>query len=873
MYKFRWTVSGGPTPPCPWPALGKHSDVTVYFGDYMSDPNNPSTYYFIGPLHNIPIAADPNGSHTMPLPGAPQYNLRFAVDDQCNGDLVLTAYIAGDGSVCANAFDVWDANLVFTYSNNLTLKGTDPWGTDGRFTASNFSGGSYMAMKVTDPSPNTADITIAHSTTAGPYKTVSTLVDMTGNTIADWTPVAQIKFTKASTGGPYNFSWYWEYPSTGPGYRTIVYIPPMDVPNYSKTIDQGVILLPSRLLGLLDNSGDLNAPPTSAVLKDDATICNGDWAYLSVDFTGGSGAGLGPYIVTLKANGVDMTPTLSYTSGNSIPVNPTTTTTYEISSITYDGNCTTTVGSGTPVVTVNPHPTATITGDNTICNGDNTDLSITFTGTAPFIFDIDGATHTAYAMTTTVNVHPTLTTTYHVTALTDAHCTGTGADLGGSVVVTVNPRPTASLAGDKTICIGTSTTLTVTVTTTAGPWTGTLTDGTTFGSSTSPFTVLVSPTTTTTYHIATLINEPTGCSGSGSDLTGGAVVTVNTLSDPPMAGSDYTICRGGDVSLSLSPSGAIGTGGHVVWFKGSCGDGASDYVSLDNPYLVNPTTTTTYYGAYYDPGACDHTTTCATFVVHVEDVKVAIKVYLQGPWNGTNMNAWLHTGSWNYLPTSSPYNTSSTPAYPGADVTLGSIPSNNNIVDWIVVGLRDGSTFSSTTGWKSGFLMNNGSIKDVDASSDLALPAALINHPYYIVVVHRNHLGVLSNGPVSFDCSLTGPTTSYDFTTGNAYRTAPGSSYDPQVYFAPPYSTAAYAMWAGDATAWVENLGYIGDGSINAADWYDWYYKNGLLGYYGGDMNLDTSTDSFDTNSFWAPNNGRMSQALRNVGPPFYYVY
>ncbi|MBL0146579.1 MAG: hypothetical protein IPP48_13425 [Chitinophagaceae bacterium] len=91
--------------------------------------------------------------------------------------------------------------------------------------------------------------------------------------------------------------------------------------------------------------------------------------------------------------------------------------------------------------------------------------------------------------------------------------------------IIVRPRPTGVISGTTTICNGSSASLSIALTGT-GPWSGTLSNGSSFSGSTSPITVSVSPTTSTTYTIATLSDA--NCTAIAADMTGSAVVTVNT---------------------------------------------------------------------------------------------------------------------------------------------------------------------------------------------------------------------------------------------------------------------------------------------------------------------------------------------------------
>ncbi|MFT3911082.1 MAG: T9SS type A sorting domain-containing protein [Ferruginibacter sp.] len=148
-----------------------------------------------------------------------------------------------------------------------------------------------------------------------------------------------------------------------------------------------------------------------------------------------------------------------------------------------------------------------------------------------------------------VTATPTTTTTYTATATNAFGCTA-----AGTATITVNPRPTGTLSGGATYCAGqgsTATTLSIAVTG-AGPWSGTLSPGAVpFSGSSSPITVSVTPSSTTTYTIATLNGSQ--CSSIAADLSGSATVTINPVPAIPTItpAGPITQC-GGTVTLTSS---------------------------------------------------------------------------------------------------------------------------------------------------------------------------------------------------------------------------------------------------------------------------------------------------------------------------------
>jgi len=94
------------------------------------------------------------------------------------------------------------------------------------------------------------------------------------------------------------------------------------------------------------------------------------------------------------------------------------------------------------------------------------------------------------------------------------------AELITSAPIRILNAPAASIAGSATVNQGESSSVLVNLSGN-GPWSGTLTNGTTFSAAASPVILAVQPTQTTTYALATVRN---GC-GAGT-VSGQAVVTV-----------------------------------------------------------------------------------------------------------------------------------------------------------------------------------------------------------------------------------------------------------------------------------------------------------------------------------------------------------
>lgn len=98
------------------------------------------------------------------------------------------------------------------------------------------------------------------------------------------------------------------------------------------------------------------------------------------------------------------------------------------------------------VITYKPMPSISFAGGGTICPGDSKTLTVTFTGVAPFSFTytdgttpivINGITSNSYQFT----VSPVVTTTYRITAFSDAGCNDNSNNFSEIVAVILVVTP------------------------------------------------------------------------------------------------------------------------------------------------------------------------------------------------------------------------------------------------------------------------------------------------------------------------------------------------------------------------------------------------------------------------------------------------
>jgi len=230
---------------------------------------------------------------------------------------------------------------------------------------------------------------------------------------------------------------------------------------------------------------------------------------------------------------------------------------------------------------------------------------------------------------------------------------------------------------------------------------------------------------------------------------------------------------------------------------------------------------------------------CIKVYTH-ETTKVNLKVFLEGPFNGSDLNTNLTALP--DFPLLQPYNDNPWNYFGEEDIS--NLPTN--VVDWVLVELRDtcgpasAANGSSVVARRAGLLLSNGTITDLDGISPLEFKLT-IRENLYVVIYHRNHLPVISAQALQKEDGLY----SYDFSDG--VTKALGEALAQK-----ELTSGVYGMIAGDAEA----SGLINDSDIDSY----WQNQAGQQGYKQADFNLNKEVNNSDKADYWWPNEGSSKQ-------------
>jgi uncharacterized protein YjdB len=277
------------------------------------------------------------------------------------------------------------------------------------------------------------------------------------------------------------------------------------------------------------------------------------------------------------------------------------------------------------------------------------------------------------------------------------------------------------------------------------------------------------------------IQDNLNCAIAKQLITTNAVSALNSTVgvDDFMAGFEGVNIAGNVLSNDSDPEGELQT----VLSQGSSSNpiliaSGSYYLNTDGSFEFMP------LPGFSGPveivyTVCDNNTTsfCTDATLHLlilSDIRVNIRVYLEGalmqnggakgsdnrPLMRDNLRNNTLTGQ-NYLPVSDPYtfNTAfvkikSKYTHHGAGLlakyqtipdpeTVFGVTGENAIVDWVFVELRSKSDYTKLLATRSGLVQRDGDVVDLDGVNSLAFPGISADS-FYVVVRHRNHLGVMS---------------------------------------------------------------------------------------------------------------------------------
>ncbi|NQT24345.1 VCBS repeat-containing protein [candidate division KSB1 bacterium] len=219
---------------------------------------------------------------------------------------------------------------------------------------------------------------------------------------------------------------------------------------------------------------------------------------------------------------------------------------------------------------------------------------------------------------------------------------------------------------------------------------------------------------------------------------------------------------------------------------------------------------------YYSPGS----------YTQPAPAKLNMQVFLEGPYDADANAMTTELKDQGFIPLQSPY--SEDPS------TAEAIP--DDAVDWVLLELRETLSGDSVFS-RSLILQSDGQIVDLDGTSPV--PLHVVRGQYYLVLKHRNHLGVITT-----DLERLSP----DSTTTVDLRSDAAKVHNSVINL---LEAGVYGLYAADGNK---------DGIVKNDDKNDiWRPDVGLSGYFNADFNLDYIVKNDDKNDYWRQNVGMQS--------------
>lgn len=222
------------------------------------------------------------------------------------------------------------------------------------------------------------------------------------------------------------------------------------------------------------------------------------------------------------------------------------------------------------------------------------------------------------------------------------------------------------------------------------------------------------------------------------------------------------------------------------------------------------------------------------FEVLIPPVVVQVSAWLGGAYSGGQMSGSLANN--NLLPLTQPYNQPPW-NYAGTE-TVSALPAN--VTDWVLLELRPAASPGTIAEKRAAFILRNGTVVDTDGSAGVKFYTLGQGGNYYIVLRHRNHMAVISSGPVSLPNATT-------FSFSNIANVAGGASQ------LAPIGGFVYGLVPGDFDA---------NGVVTVDDFNYYTTQTAQLNTYNdADCSLDGAVTVADFNLFKA-NAGKIGMSV-----------
>ncbi len=329
-------------------------------------------------------------------------------------------------------------------------------------------------------------------------------------------------------------------------------------------------------------------------------------------------------------------------------------------------------------------------------------------------------------------------------------------------------------------------------------------------------------------------------------------VWVNTIDAvAPTSNVDPLPAQSPVPDIEISWEGTDDTGGSGVkdyaLYVSEDGDYFTEYqsgiVDTSITFIGQPGSTYSFYTRARDnAGNVEPPKATGTVPIYIlpssgAQLNLSVRVYLMGAFDQATGMMKDDLRQLSLLPVQQPYTTLGFQhaANPQEQINgnILTTSDNNAIVDWVLVQLLDKDDPQQLVASRAGLLQRDGDVVDMDGISSVAFES-VVEDLYYLIVRHRNHLGVMTATPVSLSASGT----AIDFTDDST----------------PTFGTDAQAdvggvklLWPGDANGDGQVI-YAGSGTdVNAIS--SKVFTNSLnttfspsfpfQGYDQADLNMD----------------------------------